>query len=178
MGDTSALASQNSGLTRSWKNWHRWCEHCHKDNHTTDRCWKINGKPPDYRLAHSANVASSSIADKPPTTEQPWVTPATYDDFLRWCESRQNSGAAALVAQSGNSFACISQFPTPGPWVLDSSASDHIFGNHSLFSSLSMTGNLPIYYLYKRFPNTGNRQHPSPTLPYCWVYFICTWLSL
>ena len=56
--------------------------------------------------------------------------------------------------------------------MLDSSASDHIFGNHSLFSSLSMTGNLPIYYLYKRFPNTGNRQHPSPTLTVESILFV------
>lgn len=50
--------------------------------------------------------------------------------------------STALVAHTGNSFACISQTPLV-PWVLDSGAFDHISGNRSLFSSLSTSGHLP-----------------------------------
>ena len=50
--------------------------------------------------------------------------------------------STALVAHTGNSFACISQTPLV-PWVLDSVAFGDISGNRSLFASLSTAGQLP-----------------------------------
>ncbi|PNX86349.1 hypothetical protein L195_g042427, partial [Trifolium pratense] len=76
------------------------------------------------------------------TKPSPQGSPASYEDFLRWCQCNQGSGSTASVAHTGNSFVCLSQ-SSLGPWFLDSGASDHVTGNKGLFSSLSTSGFLP-----------------------------------
>ncbi|RDX74087.1 hypothetical protein CR513_46196, partial [Mucuna pruriens] len=57
-----------------------------------------------------------------------------YQEFLR-LKSNNHTQSSALPSVS---TACISQFMgSQGPWIIDSSASDHIFGNESVFSSIS-----------------------------------------
>lgn len=67
----------------------------------------------------------------------------SYEDFLKWCQTNQNSGSMAFVAHTSNSSICFSRSSPLGPWVLDSGASDHVTGNKGLFSSLSTAGYLP-----------------------------------
>jgi len=45
---------------------------------------------------------------------------------------------------TGNSFACPSQSPSLSPWIIDLSATDYIFCNHShsLFSAFTIAANL------------------------------------
>lgn len=163
LGATSALASQshNSSRPRSGKSRHK-CDHCHRQGHTIDRCWKLHGKPP-----RSANVAQTPQLEPTESADKPRPTPAAYEDFVKWFEGHQNSGATASVAHTGKSIACVSQSPSLGPWVLDSGASDHISGNRSLFSSLSTSGYLPTI----TSANGSHTQshgigttHPLPTL--------------
>ena len=57
-----------------------------------------------------------------------------YQEYLRLKSSIQ----AQLCLVPSISTTCISQLlDSQGPWVIDSGASDHIFGNASLFSSMS-----------------------------------------
>ena len=49
------------------------------------------------------------------------------------------------VAQTGNASACLSH--SYGPWILDSRAFDHLFGNKDIFSSLTFTSPLPMVTL-------------------------------
>ena len=48
---------------------------------------------------------------------------------------------------TGHSFACLSQSSSLSPWVLDSAATNHIFGNKALLSSFSTSGYLPTVTL-------------------------------
>ena len=78
-------------------------------------------------------------------------SPAGYADFLKWYEHHQNSDFTAFVAHTSNSFACLSQFTSLRPWVLDSTAIDHISGSKALLSSLSTSGYLPTVTLANGF---------------------------
>lgn len=55
---------------------------------------------------------------------------------MKLFEAKQSSMPAASVLQTGNASASVSQSSSLGPWVLDSTATDHISGNPHLFSSL------------------------------------------
>jgi hypothetical protein len=113
------------------------CEYCYLSNHAIDHCWKLHGKPP--RQANITQVDRSHIIQTKPS---PQGLPASYEDFLKWCQNNPNSGSTASIAHTGNSSVCLSQ-SSLGPWVIDSGASDHVTGNKSLFSSLSTSGFLP-----------------------------------
>jgi len=39
---------------------------------------------------------------------------------------------------------CLSQSPSLGAWIIDSCATDHVFGNLSLLSSFIVLANLPF----------------------------------
>ncbi|RVW46810.1 Retrovirus-related Pol polyprotein from transposon RE2 [Vitis vinifera] len=47
-----------------------------------------------------------------------------YDNYLRYQTTK--SASVASVAQTGNASACLTHTSSLGPWILDSSASDHI----------------------------------------------------
>lgn len=63
IGDSSALVSQSNKFGRSGTRPSKpkdrfWCTHCHQDNHSTDWCCKLCGKP-----SHLTNVAQTSPND-------------------------------------------------------------------------------------------------------------------
>ena len=74
-----------------------------------------------------------------------------YNKFLKWYKDQQFSSSTASVAHTGTSFVGLTQSSSPGPWVFDSGATDHITGNKSLFSSLSSTNPLPSVTLADGF---------------------------
>ncbi|RDX65840.1 hypothetical protein CR513_55465, partial [Mucuna pruriens] len=86
--------------------------------------------------------------------------------FLNGMRIARASAPLLQVAYAGNSFVCISKSPSLGPWVLDFGASDHIFGNRSLFSSLSTYGFLPsITSTNGSHNNPKELLLPIPSLP-------------
>nr|KYP55409.1 Retrovirus-related Pol polyprotein from transposon TNT 1-94 [Cajanus cajan] len=66
-----------------------------------------------------------------------------FNDFLKWYEERQASNSTTSIAHTGPSFVGLTHSTSLSPWVLDSGATDHIYGNRSLFSSLSTSAYLP-----------------------------------
>ena len=86
-----------------------------------------------------------------------------YDDYLR-----HQATKSASVAQTGNVFACLTHTSSLGPWILDSDASDHIFGNKDLFSSITTTSALPTVTLAngsQTMAKSFGFAHPLPSLP-------------
>lgn len=41
------------------KNGRPWCDHCKRPGHTKDNCWKIHGKPADWKPSSRSNMATS-----------------------------------------------------------------------------------------------------------------------
>ncbi|KAL6311415.1 hypothetical protein AAG906_035489 [Vitis piasezkii] len=91
-----------------------YCTYCNKLGHTRDRCYRLHGWPPDRPRGQS------SILD-------------------RLTSRLHISAFVAFVAQTGNASAYLTHTSSLGPWILDSSTSDHIYGNKDLFSSITTT---------------------------------------
>ena len=72
------------------------------------------------------------------------LTPGEYEEFLRLTHAAKST-SIAFVAQTGNASAYLTR--CLNPWILDSSASDHLSGNKDLFSSLTITSPLPMIAL-------------------------------
>ena len=52
--ENAALAvgsSKNSNRGEPHNNWrgNLWCDHCQRSNHNKENCWRLHGKPPNWR---------------------------------------------------------------------------------------------------------------------------------
>ncbi|KAJ9707045.1 hypothetical protein PVL29_002162 [Vitis rotundifolia] len=163
--DSSVLVSQTN--SRGGRNGNRGrdqrphCTYCNKFGHTRDRCYQLHGRPP-----HTAHVAQSSDPQPPQppsssTSQDISLTDSEYDQATK-------STSVAFVAQTGNASACLTHTSSLGPWILDSSASDHISGNKDIFSSITTTSALPTVTLANGSQTVANGiglTHPLPSLP-------------
>ena len=142
--DSSVLVSQTNprgGRSGNRRGQRPHCTYCNKFGHTRNRCYQLHGRPP-----LTAHVAQSSDYDSQPpqtpsssTSQGISPTDSEYDDYLHYQAIK-----SAFVAQTGNAFTCLTHTSSLEPWILDSSASDHIFGNKDLFPSLTTTSPLLI----------------------------------
>ena len=178
ISDSSVLVSQTnlwggrSGNRSRGQRPH--CTYCNKLGHTRDRCYQLHGRPP--RIAH---VAQSSDSDSQlpqtssfSTSQGILPTDSAYDDYFRYQAAR--SALVAYVAQIGNASACLTHTSSLGPWILDSGASDHIFGNKDLFSSFITTSTLPTVTLANGSQTVAkgiDLAHPLPSLPLTYVLY-------
>ncbi|RVW88820.1 Retrovirus-related Pol polyprotein from transposon RE1 [Vitis vinifera] len=83
--------------------------------------------------------------DRSATSQGISLTDSEYDDYLRYQATK--SASVASVTQTGNASACLTYTSSFGPWILDSSVSDHISSNKDLFSSITTTSVLPTVTL-------------------------------
>ncbi|RDX96621.1 hypothetical protein CR513_20689, partial [Mucuna pruriens] len=98
------------------------CSHCRKEGHQQNRCYDLICWPDK-----TANISSSDTSSNGRTDEE-------YQEFLRL---KSNNHTQSFASPSV-STACISQSMwSQGPWIIDSGASNHIFGNEFVFSSIS-----------------------------------------
>ena len=72
------------------------------------------------------------------------LTPNEYKEHLYLTQVAKCTSILS-IAQIGNASAYLSH--SSGPWILDSGASDHLFGNKDFFSSLTITSPLPMITL-------------------------------
>ena len=93
----------------------------------------MHGHPPLSAAAVQTNLSPPSSTGDPPSV--PSDTPAMFNKFLKWYKDQESSSSTTSVAHTGTSFVGLTQSSSPGPWVFDSGATDHINGNKSLFSS-------------------------------------------
>nr|CAN62317.1 hypothetical protein VITISV_026526 [Vitis vinifera] len=142
------------------------CTYCNKLGHTRDRCYQLHGRPP-----HTAHIAQSydPLLSRPDSaassiSQSITLTGSDYDAYLLY-----QAATSASVAQTGNVSICFTQSPSLGPWILDSGASDHIFGNKHLFSSITTTSTLPTVTLANGSQTMAKGiglTHPLPSLPF------------
>ena len=170
--DSSVLVSQTNlrgrrSGTRS-KGQRPHCTYCNKFGHTRVHCYQLHGRPPGTaHVAQSSDSNSQSPQTLSSSTSQGIPpTDSEYDDYHRYQAAK--SASVAFVAQTGNASACLTHTSSLGPWILNSGASDHIFGHKDLFSSLITTPTLPTVILTNGSQTVAkgiSLAHPLPSLP-------------
>ncbi|RVW46594.1 Retrovirus-related Pol polyprotein from transposon TNT 1-94 [Vitis vinifera] len=157
--DSSVLVSQTtsrggrSGTRGRGQRPH--CTYCNKLGHTRDRCYQLHGRPP--RTAHMAQSSDSPLPQPPSSSA-----------------SQTSQASIASVAQLDNASACLTHTSSLRPWILDSGASDHLFGNNDLFSSITTTSALPTVTLANGSQTVAKGiglALPLPSLPLTFVLY-------
>uniref|UniRef100_A0A2N9I543 Retrovirus-related Pol polyprotein from transposon RE1 n=1 Tax=Fagus sylvatica TaxID=28930 RepID=A0A2N9I543_FAGSY len=115
-----------------------WCDYCNKPRHTRETCWKIHGKPANWKSSKPGDRSGRAF----PTANEAEVTSFTKEQMehlLTLLKSNSSSGIPSVsVAQTGNepnALSCCLNSSTP--WIIDSGASDHMTSSHNFFESYS-----------------------------------------
>ncbi|KAK8691676.1 hypothetical protein V6N13_075176 [Hibiscus sabdariffa] len=127
---STLLTNLSSSSTRKGR---PWCEYCKKSGHTKDKCWKLHGKPLDWK-------SKANRDDKPFPTLANTVTSFTKEqlaDLQKLFENFQGPYESNLVLASpeGNTHQDFFSSQMNTEWILDSGAIDHMTGNKALFTS-------------------------------------------
>ncbi|KAH9696724.1 reverse transcriptase Ty1/copia-type domain-containing protein [Citrus sinensis] len=140
--DASALAAHASNSVRVSENRTKkerpWCDHCRKAGHYKETCWKIYGKPADWKPrskgdreshAHAASTTDNRALPEPNpfSKEQIEILQKLFD------QATLNSNAGtSLVAQKETHSAFAATNGASKPWIIDTGASDHMTGDASM----------------------------------------------
>ncbi|RVW63213.1 Copia protein [Vitis vinifera] len=131
--DASALAARSfnsSGGDR--QKWDRpWCDYCKKLGHYKEACWKLHGKPADWKpkprfdrdgRAHvAANSESTSVPEPSPFSKEQM-------EMLQKLLSQVGSGSTTGTAFTANRGGMKS-------WIVDTGASDHMTGDAAILQN-------------------------------------------
>ncbi|RVW45713.1 Retrovirus-related Pol polyprotein from transposon RE1 [Vitis vinifera] len=131
--DASALAAQsfNSSGGDRQKRDRPWCDYCKKLGHYKEACWKLHGKPADWKpkprfdrdgRAHvAANSESTSVPDPSPFNKEQM-------EMLQKLLSQVGSGSTTGIAFIANRGGMK-------PWIVDTGASDHMTGDAAILQN-------------------------------------------
>lgn len=110
-----------------------WCEHCKKPGHVKETCWKIHGKPLDWKA--NRNIDREARANT--TTVATQSTPFTKEQIDALQQMIAATIQPSVATKNSSAGLHVSQPATHSPWIVDSGASDHMTGDRSLFSTYS-----------------------------------------
>ncbi|XP_073062852.1 uncharacterized protein [Primulina eburnea] len=102
--DTSALVSRGTdpgyNLEKKKK---PWCDHCKKAWHTRETCWKLHGKPADWkkRPERALQATSESTQGTSTNSEQLPFTKDQIDQLLRLLQPPNPTLSNCILAQNG-----------------------------------------------------------------------------
>ncbi|XP_073025759.1 uncharacterized protein [Primulina eburnea] len=117
--------------TGQFKQSRLWCPKCRKSTHTLDTCWKIHGKPADWKPARQQRANTATV--DPPTSEQQPFTKEQLDALQKLfgqpsVTSNPSLSCTGNVAHSGIASFTSSQHDMSSYWIIDSGASDRMTG--------------------------------------------------
>ncbi|KAF7131949.1 hypothetical protein RHSIM_Rhsim09G0112600 [Rhododendron simsii] len=98
------------------------CDHCDKDGHSTERCYKIIGYPP--KRSEFSNLSTKSVNKTSPAV----VTQEQYDKLLAMLSSgniHHNSNLAGIALS----------IPPTSVWIIDTGATNHMCSSLTLFTT-------------------------------------------
>ncbi|XP_073133325.1 uncharacterized protein [Henckelia pumila] len=61
---STGCSSQPFNNNEKFKQGRPWCPKCRKPNHTLDPCWRIHGKPPDWKPARERRANAAVMEDQ------------------------------------------------------------------------------------------------------------------
>ncbi|KAJ9691385.1 hypothetical protein PVL29_013539 [Vitis rotundifolia] len=129
------VAIEGSALVTTDERPRVWCDFCNKPRHTRENCWKIHGKPANWK---------GKTGDKPgraiiPTANEAKTNPFTAEQMehlLPLLKSNSTSGTPNVsVVYTGNELYALSCRFKSTPWIIDSGASDHMINSSNMFES-------------------------------------------
>ena len=100
-----------------------WCVYSHRINHTRENCWKLHGRPPNWRT-----IGNPKEFHK-----------LQIEQLLKLLNQSQNTSSnipSCTIAQKGT-FVNALNAKSCHPWIIDPGAIDHMTGNSSLFATYS-----------------------------------------
>ncbi|RVW57690.1 Retrovirus-related Pol polyprotein from transposon TNT 1-94 [Vitis vinifera] len=159
MAESSALKTQFAPFDnrQKIKGGRPWCDHCRKPGHSRETCWKIHGKPVDWKPCQPLekegrgnHVATDEQSPQPEASPfnkeqmemlQKLLSPLLSVQSQTGSSSNQVIGSGTL-AHKGNFLSAF----TVGkkrkkPWIVDSGASDHMTGDATIFDTYSSCPN-------------------------------------
>ncbi|PON46011.1 hypothetical protein TorRG33x02_327260, partial [Trema orientale] len=158
--ESSALAARVSSQSFSDKprKGRPWCDHCRRPGHTKETCWKIHGKPIDWKPARERETKGNHVAaeDTPTTSNSAPLSREQWELIQKLINQTQsitqtqaNSSPSVIgtgsVAQKGNFLSALQVEKEKGPWIMDSGASDHMTGEITVFKQYTpYTGNFTV----------------------------------
>ena len=101
-----------------------------------------------------------------------FLIPANMRSTLHLTQAAKSSSIAS-VAQTGNVSACLTHSSTP--WILYIGASDHIYSNKDIFSSLTFSSSLPTITLANGSQTIAKgigSACPLPSLPLTSILYV------
>jgi len=145
-----------------------WCDHCKRPNHTKENCWKIHGKPANWKPQPRRDNPRSAYNVEAPIENKPSLN-LSEDQIQALCmllnqataqPSTNNPQSTASLALQGNlqHYSLVSMCFSKNVWVIDTGASDHMTN-----SARSMTD----YTLYDSSLNISMAMKP---LHLFWVW--------
>ena len=106
-----------------------WCDFCNKPRHTRETCWKIHGKPMNWKPMERKNNKLGNQSNRnivvAITAEMASLSREQMEQLLQLLKSNPPATTPiGLLAQINSVFSITTC--SSAPWILDSSASDHI----------------------------------------------------
>ncbi|RVX02081.1 Copia protein [Vitis vinifera] len=131
--DASALAARsfNSSGGDRQKRDRPWCDYCKKPGHYKEACWKLHGKPVDWKpKPRSDRDGRAHVAANSESTSVPEPSPFNKEQMkmLQKLLSQVGSGSTTRIAFTANRGGMK-------PWIVDTGASDHMTGDAAILQN-------------------------------------------
>ena len=130
------------GLTDKQKK--PWCEHSKKPWHTKETCWKLCGKPLNWKRKSGGDGRAFQATTEESLEHQinletvPFTKEQLKHLYKLYQSPKLSINPSCSLAQKGNYFTITSLSVIPNsinPWIIDSGATNHMKSCSKLFSS-------------------------------------------
>ncbi|PON98873.1 LOW QUALITY PROTEIN: hypothetical protein TorRG33x02_054880 [Trema orientale] len=130
-----------------------WCDHCQRPGHTKEICWKLHGKPANWKPRRQTDGRGFQVITEEEKTEKGGsaFSKEQMEQLQAMFNQTQVQSMAQTIpncslAQTGDYQSAFTiKSETKNPCIIDSGASDHMTGCNSHFSTYTpCSGNLKI----------------------------------
>ncbi|KAH9650093.1 protein kinase domain-containing protein [Citrus sinensis] len=133
--EKSALVTADANATRSITQQQQksrvWCDYCNKPRHTREACWKLHGKPANWKNSKHSRASANEVENLEKNLSKEQI-----DHLIKLLTSNPPpSTPRGSLAQTGSIINALFSHSTTAPWIIDSGASDHMTSISSLFDS-------------------------------------------